>query len=268
MSDKQEQPTVDAVASTEPPMKDLYSSFLQALEEVPDFVTDTKGQIGNRKYGYLSLTKMLKEIKPALAKYGLGFYQSDTYSHDINNIPLITVDTYIFSSRSGESLKVGSYPVLMNLDPQQNGKCITYARRYALYSVLGIYPEQDDDAQDVSRMYQNRGNSQPNGFAGRAAAPGDPWEHKAPQPRQNGITKAAADNLMALARDNGVNLMAMASQLKGHEVKRLRELTQEDGKKLTEQIATLPKTAPAKTARAKQPAQPAQQTNGEPTNEQ
>lgn len=212
----------------------LLASFQNVLSEIPDFVTDAQGQTGFLKYGYLTLTKMLGDIKPVFAKYGLGFYQSVSYSHDIDKTPMVTVDTFVFSAESGESMQVGAYPILMTMNPQENGKRITYARRYALYSALGIYPEQDDDARTVAAKYNKPAQNRRN-----APAP-DPYERKPiSQPRKNGITKPQADELTALARGNGINLMKMASQYKGHDITRLRELTQEDAKALTSKINEL-----------------------------
>ena len=47
-----------------------------------------------------------------------------------------------------------SYPFFVTGDPQQVGSAITYARRYSLYAVLGIFPDKDDDGAYAKQRYE------------------------------------------------------------------------------------------------------------------
>lgn len=234
------------------PKAGLYSKFLAALNELPDMVKDATGQTGNRQYQYMTLNTLLGNIRKPFADNRIGLYQNVRYDHDCPTGPLMVVDTIIFDGDTGETQIVGSYPVVLSPDSQKSGSAVTYARRYALFAVLGIYPDKDDD-----------GASTVNGAQPPAQRQNDPWERKPPAQRQNGISEKAANDLAQLARQNGVDLIALASRLKGHKVSRLRELTYEDGKALTAEITNMVKAQQQPVAQ-----QPNQATTGGQQNAQ
>lgn len=128
----------------------LRAKWRKVIAEVPNFVTDEKAEIasskGNRVYKYLGLSTMLKSLKPVFDRHGVMFSQQVNFSYnaaDGKGMQIATVDTVIMDDN--DELTVGRYPVVIVGDPQANGSAITYARRYALYAALGIFPEKDDD---------------------------------------------------------------------------------------------------------------------------
>lgn len=131
----------------------LYARFMKVLNEVPNFVTDETAQAGNRTYKYLNLATILKTIKPVFEKHGLAFSQRVTFDNAGEARQVIgTVETIIFDN---EDLMVAcSYPFFVTGDPQQVGSAITYARRYSLYAVLGIFPDKDDDGAYAKQRYE------------------------------------------------------------------------------------------------------------------
>lgn len=131
----------------------LYTRFMKVLNEVPNFVTDETAQAGNRTYKYLNLATILKTIKPVFEKHGLAFSQRVTLSNEGEARQVIgTVETIIFDSE--EQMVACSYPFFVTGDPQQVGSAITYARRYSLYAVLGIFPDKDDDGAYAKQRYE------------------------------------------------------------------------------------------------------------------
>lgn len=131
----------------------LYTRFMKVLNEVPNFVTDETAQAGNRTYKYLNLATILKTIKPVFEKHGLAFSQRVTFSNEGEARQTIgTVETIIFDSE--EQMVACSYPFFVTGDPQQVGSAITYARRYSLYAVLGIFPDKDDDGAYAKQRYE------------------------------------------------------------------------------------------------------------------
>lgn len=131
----------------------LYTRFMKVLNEVPNFVTDETAQAGNRTYKYLNLATILKTIKPVFEKHGLAFSQRVTFSNGGEARQVIgTVETIIFDSE--EQMVACSYPFFVTGDPQQVGSAITYARRYSLYAVLGIFPDKDDDGAYAKQRYE------------------------------------------------------------------------------------------------------------------
>lgn len=131
----------------------LYTRFMKVLNEVPNFVTDETAQAGNRTYKYLNLATILKTIKPVFEKHGLAFSQRVTFDNTVESRQVIgTVETIIFDDE--EQMVACSYPFFVTGDPQQVGSAITYARRYSLYAVLGIFPDKDDDGQYAKQRYE------------------------------------------------------------------------------------------------------------------
>lgn len=131
----------------------LSNKFMQVLNEVPNFVTDETARAGNRTYKYLNLATILKTIKPVFEKHGLAFSQRVTFDNAGEARQVIgTVETIIFDNE--EQMVACSYPFFVTGDPQQVGSAITYARRYSLYAVLGIFPDKDDDGAYAKQRYE------------------------------------------------------------------------------------------------------------------
>lgn len=198
------------MATTDNMAAELMAAYGRVLDKVPNFITDEKAQAGQRVYKYLNLGTILKTIKPIFAAEGLHFYQNvtmDTPTSDSRQPVYGRVETIVFNNDS--NMTVSSYPFLVSGDPQAVGSNVTYARRYSLYAALGIYPDKDDDGAAAKNYYNS------------------------PAPVAGGISRDAAQTLADLARQYGVNLLQLASQLRGRQVSQLRELTPEEGSKLT-----------------------------------
>lgn len=122
----------------------LSKKFMQVLNEVPNFSTDETANAGSRTYKYLNLATLLKNIKPIFEKHGIAFSQKVTFDGTGDGRQTLgTVETIIFDEN--EQQTVCEYPFFVTGDPQQVGSAITYARRYSLTTVLGIFPDKDDD---------------------------------------------------------------------------------------------------------------------------
>lgn len=122
----------------------LNKKFMQVLNEVPNFSTDETANAGSRTYKYLNLATLLKNIKPIFEKYDIAFSQRVTFGGTGDGRQTLgTVETIIFDEN--EQQTVCEYPFFVTGDPQQVGSAITYARRYSLTTVLGIFPDKDDD---------------------------------------------------------------------------------------------------------------------------
>ena len=131
----------------------LSNKFMRVLNEVPNFVTDETAQAGSRTYKYLNLATILKTIKPVFEKHGLAFSQRVTFDNTGEARQVIgTVEPIIFDDE--EQMVACSYPFFVTGDPQQVGSAITYARRYSLYAVLGIFPDKDDDGAYAKQRYE------------------------------------------------------------------------------------------------------------------
>lgn len=119
-------------------MKHLFKSLAEFQQEVPTIHKATQGY----GYTYADLPKIFEVINPLLKKHGLGFTQL------INGSELITI---VFHVESGETIESNtSIPQGVALkgmnDFQVLGSAITYLRRYALSSALGLVTDKDTDA--------------------------------------------------------------------------------------------------------------------------
>jgi hypothetical protein len=106
-------------------------------------------------YTYTPLDKVIEYIRPMLADVGLCFAQfPDTPP---NGEPAVTLTTRLMHT-SGEWLEATMLipvPQVGKANMAQNyGAALTYARRYALTSILGLATDEDVDAAPV-------GNGQP-----------------------------------------------------------------------------------------------------------
>lgn len=96
-------------------------------------------------YAYADLADVIESYRAELSKNGLAVTQ-----------PIIQRDGHmvlftVLSHTSGEWM-ASEYPLASYARPQEQGSAITYARRYAVSSLLGIAAEDDDDgkrAQDA-----------------------------------------------------------------------------------------------------------------------
>lgn len=131
----------------------LNRKFAEVLNEVPNFSTDETANAGSRTYKYLNLATLLKNIKPIFAKHGLAFTQKVTYTPGGDGRQILgTIETIIFDDT--DQMTVCEYPFFVTGDPQQVGSAITYARRYSLTTILGIFPDKDDDGAYARQQYE------------------------------------------------------------------------------------------------------------------
>jgi len=119
-------------------MKNLLKALAEFQQSVPVIHKGTQGY----GYSYANLATIFEIINPILKANKLGF----TQLVGDNNIK-----TIIFHYESGEQLETTTtIPQGTNLkgmnDFQTLGSAITYIRRYALSSALGLITDKDTDA--------------------------------------------------------------------------------------------------------------------------
>jgi hypothetical protein len=125
---------------------DLATALCLAQAEMGGAIKDSNNPFF--KSSYADLTSVIKVIKEPFYKYGLSFVQLPVTSAGGNGIGVSTM----LMHKSGQWLQ-GEYLLPMDkVTPQGAGSAITYARRYALQSLVGI-PSVDDDSELA--MYRN-----------------------------------------------------------------------------------------------------------------
>ncbi len=96
------------------------------------------------KSTYAGLPSVLEVVLPILHAHSLYVSQSP-----ISEDGRVGVRTTITHS-GGESISGEFTMTLAKNDPQGAGSAITYARRYALVSMLGLNVDEDDDGNSAS----------------------------------------------------------------------------------------------------------------------
>ena len=119
-------------------MKNLFKALANFQQEVPVIHKGTEGY----GYSYADLPTIFEKINPLMQKNGLGFTQL---------LEGNSIKTIIFHSDSGETLESSmEIPTDVQLKGmnffQVMGSAITYYRRYALSSALGLVTDKDTDA--------------------------------------------------------------------------------------------------------------------------
>ena len=92
---------------------------------------------------YADLAAVWDDIREPFAMNDISVIQMP-----VNGLDHVTVITQ-FTHKSGQWIRSKLSMVPTKKDPQGIGSCITYARRYALAAMAGVY-QIDDDANDAS----------------------------------------------------------------------------------------------------------------------
>lgn len=120
----------------------LYTALLKSQTEFPNVKKSANNPFFKSKYA--SLDAILEVVTPILNKNGLFIAQFPV--NDDNRIGVYTAIYY----KDGEKIEGRFTVTVAKNDPQGAGSAITYCRRYALVSMLGLNVEDDDDANHAS----------------------------------------------------------------------------------------------------------------------
>src|ERR1700689_3154753 len=103
---------------------------------------------GNRTFRYASLSSGLDLIRKSLGRHEIATVQTTSIDDAAGGIRLTT--TLAHSSGEWVSSDWPVCPVSETAAPQRMGAALTYARRYALFTLVGIAGEDDRDAPDIA----------------------------------------------------------------------------------------------------------------------
>lgn len=114
----------------------LFASMVAAQGDMGTVLKDAVNPHFKSKYA--DLATVCDAVIPALNKHGIAVIQAPGM-----NGPRVTVET-ILAHKNGAMMRTILELTPTKADPQGVGSAITYARRYALQSVAGVAPEDDD----------------------------------------------------------------------------------------------------------------------------
>lgn len=127
----------------------LYDALVAFQGEMPPVVKSADNSHFRSKYCDLSV---MGQLRPILGKHGLCYTQNF----------VITEHGLVFRTSVhgyGESIS-SDLPINVDANVQKFGSTVTYLRRYALFALLGITPEgEDDDGNEAAAPDVSRGTS-------------------------------------------------------------------------------------------------------------
>lgn len=123
--------------------KELIESLIKARTEFPEIPKNRTAKAGSFSYKYADLSDILTIVVPILSKYGLIITQPI-----VSTERGMAVKTILYHTSGGSIESVFDMNV-NGLNPQQVGSMISYYRRYSICALLGVFPEDDTDAQEI-----------------------------------------------------------------------------------------------------------------------
>ena len=118
-------------------IKQLSAALLKAQRSIKFAAKDAKNP--HYKSTYADLPAVIDAIKPALNDAGIVFLQTFSPSE----AGFIAVTTRLMHE-TGEWIEDTATVPLPKSDPQGYGSAATYARRYSLAAITGLYQDDDD----------------------------------------------------------------------------------------------------------------------------
>ena len=168
----------------------------------------------DRTFRYASLSSGLEIVRKCLSQQEIATLQTTDIDRDAGLIRLTTM----LAHASGEWIASDwpVCPISETAAPHRMGAALTYARRYALFTFVGIAGEDDQDAPDLAAPTASRSSGaadrngsgalpKANGHSGsgdaeaprgRALPPGIPSQ-RGPRPRRNEAPRRAAAPMLA-----------------------------------------------------------------------
>src|SRR3990167_1618070 len=127
-----------AAATMSPSIQNLAVALVAAQTDLPKLAKDKENPFFHSKYA--GLDTVLPAALKVLSAHGIALLQS--VGQDGHGGSTLTT---MLMHQSGEWVRDTQPLLLVKNDPQGQGSAITYARRYAVMSMLGLVAEEDDD---------------------------------------------------------------------------------------------------------------------------
>ncbi len=102
----------------------------------------------DRTFRYAPLSSGLDIVRKSLGRHEIATFQTTAIDQDTGLVRLTTVLAH--SSGEWVSSEWPVCPITDTASPQRMGAALTYARRYALFTLVGIAGEDDLDAPDLT----------------------------------------------------------------------------------------------------------------------
>ncbi len=144
-------------------IKELAIALCKFQEEMEPVIFDAANPFFKSKYA--TLAKLVSMAAPVHTKYGLSVSQLPEGEGSVTTILMHISGQWISSTLSLKALrkwsekKDGTQVQEEFPNPQTFGAVITYSRRFAYASILGLISEEDDDGNKASHLDPKKGET-------------------------------------------------------------------------------------------------------------
>jgi hypothetical protein len=174
------QRTSDSIASLAAALAKAQIELANPEKSLVGAIEPPAGEGSARLFRYASLSSGLEIVRKTLGQHEIATVQTTAIDKTAGIVNLTTV----LAHASGEWI-ASDWPICAIADtatPRRMGAALTYARRYALFTLVGIAGEDDLDAPDlVTPTAPSSGLGPPNGSTG-ARFNGGAKPHSGPRP--------------------------------------------------------------------------------------
>jgi ERF superfamily len=130
-----------------------YEAMAQFQQTCPAILKSKTAKIvtarGSYSYSYATLEEILGVVQPLLGQLGLSV--SWRQKHDPHAVEASCVVAHKLGHQEESGFIAMPYGTDGRMNPAQAvGSALTYARRYSLLAILGLAPEDDDDAEGTA----------------------------------------------------------------------------------------------------------------------
>ena len=174
----------DSVAALAAALAKAQAELVNPEKSLTATIRSGRAGEGERSFRYAPLASGLDIVRKTLGQHQIATIQSTAIDQGAGMVNLTTM----LAHASGEWI-ASDWPVCAVADmanPQRMGAALTYARRYALFTLVGIAGEDDLDAPDLHATGPDDRSDTPsprttNGMGAAAARPASPRQ---PSPRR------------------------------------------------------------------------------------
>lgn len=137
-------------------INEIATSLIKIQSEIKDPLKTSQGY----NYTYANLFEVLTLIRPIMTKHGVFLIQGTLPTEQERGV--VKIFSFLIHA-TGQYVGCHTTVPLEKNTPQGVGSAITYARRYAISSLLGIYADSDDDGA-IHEKQQSKQDTNPYDF--------------------------------------------------------------------------------------------------------
>ena len=148
----------ESIASLAAALAKAQSELVNPEKSLVGTIKSEAGDTADRLFRYASLSSGLDIVRKTLGQHEIATVQTTAIDQTAGTVNLTTV----LAHASGEWI-ASDWPVCAIADtaePHRMGAALTYARRYALFTLVGIAGEDDFDAPDLATPPQKTSTPQ------------------------------------------------------------------------------------------------------------